>query len=123
MKNNKMMYQELAQDKIEPLKAALGAKTSKALVYFITRKLEHPEEKINDMASDCQEYMEKVIAGYMRRNGEDFLNEMEIDLEAHLFGKYDIPKEVFNNGHPVSNLVKMYSKEIFDELLENSSED
>ena len=36
MKNNKMMYQELAQDKIEPLKAALGAKTSKALVYFIT---------------------------------------------------------------------------------------
>lgn len=86
MKNNKMMYQELAQDKIEPLKAALGAKTSKALVYFITRKLEHPEEKINDMASDCQEYMEKVIAGYMRRNGEDFLNEMEIDLEDHLFG-------------------------------------
>ena len=34
MKNNKMMYQELAQDKIEPLKAALGAKTSKALVIF-----------------------------------------------------------------------------------------
>ena len=55
MKNNKMMYQELAQDKIEPLKVALGAKTSKALVYFITRKLEHPEEKINEMAAGCQE--------------------------------------------------------------------
>ena len=122
MKKNKMIFQELAQEKIDPLKSELGTKTSKALVYFITRKLEHPEEKINEMASGCQEYMEKVFSGYMRRNGEDFLNELEIDLEKHLFGKFDIPKEIFYNGHPVSNLVKMYSKEIFDKLLDESSE-
>ena len=122
MEKNNMIFQELAQGKIAPLKAELGTKTSAALVYFITRKLEHPEEKINEMASDCQEYMEKVFPGYMRRNGEDFLNEMEMDLEKHLLGKYNIPKDTFYNGHPVANLVKMYSKEIFEELLENSSE-
>ena len=122
MEKNNMIFQELAQEKIAPFRNELGIKTSTELVYFITRKLEHPEEKINEMASGCQEYMEKVFPGYIRRNGEVSLNDMEMDLEKHLLGKYNIPKEVFYNGHPVANLVKMYSKEIFEELLENSSE-
>ena len=111
----KKQFKKFAKKRIGGMRFSLGAKTTNALVYLITEKFT-TGEKIDVLAPRCQEYMQRRFPGYMPVSGSRFLNELEIDLEEKADIEKQIPKTIFEGGHPIDNFYKVIVKEIFPNM-------
>lgn len=111
----KRIFKKYANKRIGRMRLSLGTKTTRALIYLITEKFT-TGEKIDVLAPRCQEYMQRRFTGYMPVSGSRFLNELEIDLEEKADREKEIPKAIFEGGHPIDNFYKVIVKEIFPNM-------
>ena len=112
MKNNKEVIRELSKEQAKTL--GLGTKTTNVLAFMVARKVRHPEEKMDELAVYAQKQMNKIYPPYMERQKDNFLEELEADLDE---------ESLIRNGKPIANIVKSMAKNVFDELEKIAEEE
>ena len=111
----KVEFENFVNLRIGEMRFNLGAKNTKALVYLFTEKFK-TGEKLDSLASKCQENMQVWFPGYTSVAGWRFLNDLEIELDEKSKREDRIPKSIFSGGHPIDNFYKAIVKEIFPEM-------
>lgn len=108
----KKIFEMEVEKRIDKIKFSIGIKTSTALKFLLVEKFK-TGKKINELASECQQYMQQKFPKYLVINGERFLNELEMDFEHDARKEKSIPEDIFYNGHPIENYYEMLEREIF----------
>ena len=120
MKNNKEVIRELSKEQAKTL--GLGTKTTNVLAFMVARKVRHPEEKMDELAVYAQKQMNKIYPPYMERQKDNFLEELEADLDEVKTENFE-DESLIRNGKPIANIVKSMAKNVFDELEKIAEEE
>lgn len=120
MKNNKEVIRELSKEQAKTL--GLGTKTTNVLDFMVARKVRHPEEKMDELAVYAQKQMNKIYPPYMERQKDNFLEELEADLDEVKTENLE-DESLIRNGKPIANIVKSMAKNVFDELEKIAEEE
>ena len=120
MKNNKEVIRELSKEQAKTL--GLGTKTTNVLAFMVARKVRHPEEKRDELAVYAQKQMNKIYPPYMERQKDNFLEELEADLDEVKTENLE-DESLIRNGKPIANIVKSMAKNVFDELEKIAEEE
>lgn len=121
MKNNKEVIRELSKEQAKTL--GLGTtKTTNVLAFMVARKVRHPEEKMDELAVYAQKQMNKIYPPYMERQKDNFLEELEADLDEVKTENLE-DESLIRNGKPIANIVKSMAKNVFDELEKIAEEE
>ena len=109
MKNNKEVIRELSKEQAKTL--GLGTKTTNVLAFMVARKVRHPEEKMDELAVYAQKQMNKIYPPYMERQKDNFLEELEADLDEVKTENLE-DESLIRNGKPIANIVKSMAKNV-----------
>lgn len=110
MKNKKLMF-NAALEEVEKLK--LDKYHTYFLAEMVVRKLRHPEEKMDKIASKVMKEMKK---NYPKKNLVEVSASKCLDqLEVALNDSNEVPTE-WLSGQTVSHVVKKLAQIVFDEL-------
>ena len=120
MKNNKEVIRELSKEQAKTL--GLGTKTTNGWALMVARKVRHPEEKMDELAVYAQKQMNKIYPPYMERQKDNFLEELEADLDEVKTENLE-DESLIRNGKPIANIVKSMAKNVFDELEKIAEEE
>lgn len=120
MKNNKEVIRELSKEQAKTL--GLGTKTTNVLAFMVARKVRHPEEKMDELAVYAQKQMNKIYPPYMERQKDNFLEELEADLDEVKTENLE-DESLIRNWKPIANIVKSMAKNVFDELEKIAEEE
>lgn len=120
MKNNKEVIRELSKEQAKT--HGLGTKTTNVLAFMVARKVRHPEEKMDELAVYAQKQMNKIYPPYMERQKDNFLEELEADLDEVKTENLE-DESLIRNGKPIANIVKSMAKNVFDELEKIAEEE
>lgn len=108
-------FENFVNHRIGEMRFNLGAKNTKAIIYLFTEKFK-TGEKLDSLASKCQENMQVWFPGYTSVAGWRFLNDLESELDEKAKMEDRIPKSIFEGGHPIDNFYKALVKEVFPEM-------
>lgn len=111
----KVEFENFVNHRIGEMRFNLGAKNTKAIIYLFTEKFK-TGEKLDSLASKCQENMQVWFPSYTPLAGWRFLNDLEIELDEKSDIEKRIPKSIFDGGHPIDNFYKALVKEVFPEM-------
>ena len=89
---------------------------------MVARKVRHPEEKMDEFAVYAQKQMNKIYQPYMERQKDNFLEELEADLDEVKTENLE-DESLIRNGKPIANIVKSMAKNVFDELEKIAEEE
>lgn len=89
---------------------------------MVARKVRHPEEKMDELAVYAQKQMNKIYPPYMERQKDNFLEELEADLDEVKTENLE-DESLIRNGKPIANIVKSMAKNVFDELEKIAEEE
>ena len=120
MKNNKEVIRELSKEQAKKL--GLGNKTTNVLAFMVARKVRHPEEKMDELAVYAQKQMKKIDPQYTERQKDNFLVELEAELDEVKTENLE-DESLIRNGKPIANIVKSMAKNVFDELEKIAEEE
>ena len=120
MKNNKEVIRELSKEQAKKL--GLGNKTTNVLAFMVARKVRHPEEKMDELAVYAQKQMKKIDPLYTERQKDNFLVELEAELDEVKTENLEV-ESLIRNGNPIANIVKSMAKNVFDELEKIAEEE
>lgn len=120
MKNNKEVIRELSKEQAKTL--GLGTKTTNVLAFMVARKVRHPEEKMDELAVYAQKQMNKIDPRYTERQKDNFLVELEAELDEVKTENLE-DESLIRNGNPIANIVKSMAKNVFDELEKIAEEE
>lgn len=120
MKNNKEVIRELSKEQAKKL--GLGNKTTNVLAFMVARKVRHPEEKMDELAVYAQKQMKKIDPLYTERQKDNFLVELEAELDEVKTENLE-DESLIRNGNPIANIVKSMAKNVFDELEKIAEEE
>ena len=120
MKNNKEVIRELSKEQAKTL--GLGTKTTNVLAFMVARKVRQTEEKMDELAVYAQKQMNKIYPPYMERQKDNFLEELEADLDEVKTENLE-DESLIRNGKPIANIVKSMAKNVFDELEKIAEEE
>ncbi len=120
MKNNKEVIRELSKEQAKTL--GLGTKTTNVLAFMVARKVRHPEEKMDELAVYAQKQMNKIYPPYTERQKDNFLIELEAELDEVKTENLE-DESLIRNGNPIANIVKSMAKNVFDELEKIAEEE
>ena len=120
MKNNKEVIRELSKEQAKKL--GLGNKTTNVLAFMVARKVRHPEEKMDELAVYAQKQMKKIDPLYTERQKDNFLVELEAELDEVKTENLE-DESLIRNGNPIANTVKSMAKNVFDELEKIAEEE
>lgn len=120
MKNNKEVIRELSKEQAKKL--GLGNKTTNVLAFMVARKVRHPEEKMDELAVYAQKQMKKIDPLYKERQKDNFLVELEAELDEVKTENLE-DESLIRNGNPIANIVKSMAKNVFDELEKIAEEE
>ena len=120
MKNNKEVIRELSKEQAKKL--GLGNKTTNVLAFMVARKVRHPEEKMDELAVYAQKQMKKIDPLYTERQKDNFLVELEAELDEVKTENLE-DESLIRNGNPIANIVKSMAKNVFDALEKIAEEE
>lgn len=120
MKNNEELIRELSKEQAKKL--GLGNKTTNVLAFMVARKVRHPEEKMDELAVYAQKQMKKIDPLYTERQKDNFLVELEAELDEVKTENLE-DESLIRNGNPIANIVKSMAKNVFDELEKIAEEE
>ena len=120
MKNNKEVIRELSKEQAKKL--GLGNKTTNVLAFMVARKVRHPEEKMDELAVYAQKQMKKIDPLYTERQKDNFLVELEAELDEVKTENLE-DESLIRNGNPIATIVKSMAKNVFDELEKIAEEE
>ena len=120
MKNNKEVIRELSKEQAKKL--GLGNKTTNVLAFMVARKVRHPEKKMDELAVYAQKQMKKIDPLYTERQKDNFLVELEAELDEVKTENLE-DESLIRNGNPIANIVKSMAKNVFDELEKIAEEE
>lgn len=120
MKNNKEVIRELSKEQAKKL--GLGNKTTNVLAFMVARKVRHPEEKMDELAVYAQKQMKKIDPRYTERQKDNFLVELEAELDEVKTENLE-DESLIRNGKPIANIVKSMAKNVFDALEKIAEEE